>query len=554
MEKADYKKNASQGPYKGKSRENIFDLKIKNKSPFSITDDKKNVVTVMGKKWDKKELVLTTTDKKIPTVTLSKIIKDTDFGGNPTTKKSEGGESGTVANKDVEVLSEAFFCYYFALKCEKQLSTYTPNVWKKIKTKKELDAWCRDNGITSYVDIQNNDKAFLSRLHLAIPFLVNNGWHERLVKQMDKFYSYVNPKTSKNYEAMRADEVPSEINAQNVFMIFADKIKREYSFTKAVDKDKWNPGDVWIFSAEGKRLMTTTLTKIRQTANAPTPYKAGALSDLNKLIFDLYKKGDLYPVSLKAPGGNVHISEENIIGSSINKVARFIKIELGETNLDVKIHFAIDLYDDNTKKIIQKDYLIGKIKSKTDTGGFRLEIEAPGAAARFGSIGTENYQWIISNTDKSGIDILNKTREEFTNLEDVFPKNKEDDKGWLGASEYFSQYRKKPTNMNKLKPYMDELYSMINKDQSFKKKDPKSILNKTVASEIAVVIDQITNKLTKDIVVENLYDLAASQRFSSGIRPEQLERRKGIYAKEAKALGPKEAQYIFDSCFYLKVY
>ena len=108
-------------------------------------------------------------------------------------------------------------------------------------------------------------------------------------------------------------------------------------------------------------------------ANAPTPYQAGAVGDLNTIVYSFYKSKDLFPVSLKAPTGEVHISEENAIGSSITKTARFIKVEFGPTNLDVKIHFAVDLYDEKAKKIVEKNYLQGRIKSKTDTGGFRLE-------------------------------------------------------------------------------------------------------------------------------------------------------------------------------------
>ena len=98
------------------------------------------------------------------------------------------------------------------------------------------------------------------------------------------------------------------------------------------------------------------------------------------------------------------------------------------------------------------------------------------------------------------------------------------------------------------------MYKLLNGSGSFGKSDGKSILNKTIAAEIGVAIEFITNKLTRDVTVENLYDLAASQKFSAGVRADQLAKRKNIYGKEAQALGVKEAQYVFDSCFYLKIY
>ncbi len=549
MSPADISKPASKGPYKGKPRQSIFALKIKAGSPFTLTDG----TEVKGVKWDKKNNILTAkqgrSTKQIE-IPLSKIKKDVDFGGDIAKKQEAAEEKGQVANKDVEVLSEAFFCYYFALFAESKIDSYTPTVWKTITTKAKLDEWCRKNGISSYVTTQNSDKAFISRLHLAIPFLVTNKWHDRLMKQLTKFMEVVKPSAGKGYEVMRADEVPSELNSQEIFTLFAEKIKQKYKFSKVVDKDKWNPGDVWIFSTQAKSKLKTAIAKMRQTASAPAPYQAGAIADLNKIIYDLYESKDLYPVSLKAPGAVVHVSEENAVGSSITKVIRFKEIDLSPSNLDVKIKFAIDLYDIKAKKIVEKNYFEGQLKSKTDAGGFRLEIEQPGSAARYGSMGTENYQWIISQTDDTGVKKLEETRKKFSNLKEIFPVG---DK-WLGATNYGKAFKEDNDNMQELKPYLDKLYSMINSAGSFSKEDNKSILNKTIASEIAVAIQFITNRLKRDITVENLYDFAASQRFSAGVRPEQLERRRGIYGKEAEVIGPAEAEYIFESCFYLKVY
>jgi hypothetical protein len=554
MTPADIAKPASSGPFKGKPRSKIFDLKIKAKSPFLLNDGKNNLTPVQGVKWDSKKNTLTAKlNNKTFTVALNFIVKDMDFGGQPT-KKEEGGESGTVGGKEVEVFSEAFFCYYFALYAENKIKSYTPQVWKTITNQQQLEAWTKKIGIHSYVETQNKDKAFTSRLHLAIPFLVVNGWHDRLVKQMDKFFAVVKPSNGKSYEAMRADEMPKEINAQEIFTLLAEKAKQKFGFSRAVDKDKWNPGDVWIFSTQGKQKMKALIGKARQTATSPAPYIAGAVADLNKIVYDLYLSKDLFPVSLKAPGATVHVSEENAVGSNITKTARFIKTELGPTNLDVKIHFAVDLYDEKKKKIVEKNYLVGRIKSKTDTGGFRLEIEAPGAGARFGSIGTENYQWIIHNTDNTGIKKLKSIREGFKELKDVLPPKTAGEKEWLGASVIQSFVKKNPKDVNDLVPYLDKMYKLINGTGEFQRNDAKDIMNKTIASEIAVAIEFITNKLTRDVTVENLYDLAASQRFSAGVRADQLAKRKGIYSKEAKALGPKEAQYVFESCFYLKIY
>ena len=53
---------------------------------------------------------------------------------------------------------------------------------------------------------------------------------------------------------------------------------------------------------QGKSKLKGLLTKARQQANSPAPYVAGAVAELNKMIYDLYISKDLFPVSLKAPG------------------------------------------------------------------------------------------------------------------------------------------------------------------------------------------------------------------------------------------------------------
>ena len=70
----------------------------------------------------------------------------------------------TVSNKDVEVLSEAMFCYYFALKKKGKLGKYDPQDWENVTKKGDVDAWSRKNGIFSIVSMVNSDSAFLSSI------------------------------------------------------------------------------------------------------------------------------------------------------------------------------------------------------------------------------------------------------------------------------------------------------------------------------------------------------------------------------------------------------
>ena len=79
----------------------------------------------------------------------------------------------------------------------------------------------------------------------------------------------------------------------------------------------------------------------------------------------------------------------------------------------------------------------------------------------------------------------------------------------------------------------------------------KEVLNKTIASEIAIAINGITSKLGKEATLENLYSLATSQGLRVGISKEQLVAR----GEKAKNIVDKNiAQTVFDSCFHIKIY
>ena len=43
-----------------------------------------------------------------------------------------------ISNKDVEVLSEALFCYYFAIYKNKKEKKYRSSIWNQIKTSSDL--------------------------------------------------------------------------------------------------------------------------------------------------------------------------------------------------------------------------------------------------------------------------------------------------------------------------------------------------------------------------------------------------------------------------------
>ena len=230
-------------------------------------------------------------------------------------------------------------------------------------------------------------------------------------------------------------------------------------------------------------------------------YNVKMMEKLNNRIYLLFKQGNLFPVSLKAPTGGAKVVLENDKMSDLQKVVRYDKLEYTNGNQDAKIKFRVDEVDKESGKVVRKDYIRGQIKTKTVmSGGARLEIEA-GGAARYGSMGTENYQYLIRETDRTGIKSLNDIRgeQEFREQKQKY-WGKTKGAQWLGRAEYVKHFKKDPEEFQAMiEPYTQALFQKVNKkffDVSSvgnPKRTAEAFLSKTHAGEVAVVREYITN-------------------------------------------------------------
>lgn len=548
LDRIQFAKKASKGPYKGKARKDIALIKIKKRLPFTI---QKTGAKIYGVKVSGSNLIYKDKSKE-KTISFSLIQKDEDFGGQPA--KKSAGSSATISGKIVEVLSEAFFCIYMAMQVSHTLNKYvkdeTYKEWDDIQKAPDISLFAKQYNIGKYVNKQLSASVFKSYVKFANAFLVDKGWHERLMAQVKVFTSKY-PIKEKKYTFIRADNLPKSMDPYNTFNVVAEQIKNKVGFSRGVDKDKWNPADVWFYTPQAEQKLSTKLKDLESEVRKKPATAVAQLNKLNQIIYKLFKDKDLYPISLKAPAGtSARVSAINEDGD-IEQVVKFDKVDLGQKNLDVKIKFDLIYQKRISKKLVKK--MTGYLKSKTDTGGFRLELEFPGTGARFGTLGTENYMYIIYNTDKSGIKSLIKKREE-SNVFAKIPEKYKPGTGqldWLGASGY-QKLSKSEGAQPYLEGYMQSMFKEIN-NELYKIGTPseKSVLNKTIASEIAIAINNIKNKITKEITVENIYNLAVSQGLKIGVSKEQMRAR----GEKSKTIIDKSVtKTLFDSCFHLKVW
>ena len=477
-----------------------------------------------------------------------------------------------ISNKDVEVLSEALFCYYFAIYRKKKDKDYSVSDWDNVKKVKDIATFTNKYGITSMVSNVNSDPAFRSRVDKVSEFLANrkNFWARALESQMNAiFSSKVKFKSSGSYFIMRADMIPKNYDPYQGYEQLSRLVRGKLGFRGTIDKDKWNPSDVWVFTNESKKELISFLKLFKNRILQQTEYSVKMMEKLNSKIYDLYTKKLLYPISLKAPTGQAKIVFENDSMSDFVKVVRYDEVDFSDNNQDAKIRFSVDEVDKSNGKINRRDYIKGLIKTKTVlSGGARLEIEA-GGAARYGSMGTENYQYLIRQTDRSGIQALNDIRKikKYYELNRKY-WNKTGGDQWLGRPEYVKHFKDDPKEFKELiEPYTQELFEHINDRQwdsasiEMTAKTPEEAwLNKTHAGEVAIAVEDITNKVMRDITTENLFNLAASQSFGAGVSQSQLENRmrmqkqmKQQLGEDFKSIEVDNSKKLWTSCFYLVV-
>ena len=185
-----------------------------------------------------------------------------------------------VSNKDVEVLSEALFCYYFAIYKNKKEKDYNPIVWSKITDQSQLTSFTNRMGISPMVKNVNNDPAFKSRLGKVAEFLFNRKsfWANALESQMKAFFSDGGIKKSGEYEIMRADMIPKAYDPYLAYTELSYKVKGKLGFRGTIDKDKWNPSDVWIFTKKSQDFLTKFITLFNNQLLSQPEYSVKMLS------------------------------------------------------------------------------------------------------------------------------------------------------------------------------------------------------------------------------------------------------------------------------------
>ena len=404
----------------------------------------------------------------------------------------------------------------------------------------------------------NDAKALDKDLKLMYTFLTQEGWDD-IARRQVKAFKVKFPSITSNYFIARPSGMDKSYSPYVAFNNIRDSLKEYVGLDKQVNENKWNPADFWIFNSRGLKFMEMWNKKTNELKSVKSEtYSASYMNLVNKQILNLFNKGMLFPVSLKKSGTSVKIVKVNDKNSDIDQIVEYDKVLLDPNNQDVQIFYNLSTYEND--KLLSKKEL--KAKMKTAKGGFRLELEeVSNATARHGSVGVGLQQYIIYNTNDSGISKLNEIRKEF-NEDDMYqylPRGSTEN--WMGVN----RYSRIGNEAAKLLPYVNRMMEEINgADSKFNDKKyagqgsyATAIATKAGAGELAIAVTKIINKFARDIVVENLHLAAGSGGIQVGASPEQVKRRARLLGmKEDEMIlieDVKEYENLFSGCFHLKV-
>ena len=487
------------------------------------------------------------------TKSFGTLAKTSEFGG-----QSSSSSSATVGGKVTEVLSEIGFCFYYALQENGHLDDYSYEVWSTVNNVATFKSLCSTySGVSKMLKFQVKDVSDINaRIGTMYSFLKDHGWDEVLRSQVSAFKSKY-PTVNSSYYLARPSAIPDEFNPYSTYRLISGTVKEYVGLSRSIGEDKWNPADFWIFNDKGVRFMRQWNDKAKRLRNLRTEnYSVSYMNLVNKQLIKMYRQGLVYPVSLKRTAGSPTIKEVNSGRDEISQVVEYDRIELSNTNLDVQIYFTVKTFDE--RSLISTKRL--KAKMKTKAGGFRLELEeAAGGAARHGSIGMGLQEFIIKDTADQGIRRLEDIRGDarYNNIRNEFPTR--GDKHWLGTTDYVSS-----RNIETLIPYLQELMHEVDPTGADigaftnKYSGSEQIGTKIGAAELAVSIDKIVNRYSRDIVMENLYNAAGSQGISAGVSQSQLDRRRQLLGMKEEDIitisnDTKALNAVFQAGFHLKI-
>ena len=373
-------------------------------------------------------------------------------------------------------------------------------------------------------------------------------------------------------------KVKQKFKIGNGYIVYNDKLfgnnpsdNNPYSaFLKAktgARPDKWNPADIWVMNRDGRTALKRLNRRVRARSKISLEY-------CNQFLAKEFSMRNIIPISLKKPQSTPHIeivnSNEFVTRIALDKTTN-PTIEYTYGNKDVKINFTIETVElakgqkastarrnpnSIRGKVVAGSQKHIRLKYHVDNKKLELEYTQSGkgmpsyAAAKMGNIGAANFQKIITNTSKLGINKLNQIQEDYSDID--IKKDPYFNARQLGVTKARNEPNKIQPHMERIAEYVGEMWKEINgtnfDSSESSMNNASAIWSKARAGELGVSVSAISNERLKKRVIQNLYEAAASISYVTGLNMEerQLEMEVGM--------DPSPRKTNFNASVYVKVF
>jgi len=328
--------------------------------------------------------------------------------------------------------------------------------------------------------------------------------------------------------------------------------------------DKWNPADIWVMNLEGRQALKRLNRRVQSRSKVSLEY-------CNQFLADQFSKGNIIPISLKKPQKTPHIdivnSNEYVTRISLGKSPN-PTIEYDYGNKDVKINFTIETVElakgqkastarrnpsNITGKVVPGSEKHIRLKYHVDNKKVELEYSQTGrgmnyAAAKMGNLGADNFQKIINQTSRQGVNKLNSIQIKYDDID--IKTNPWFNGKQLGVVKARKEVSKITPHYDRIAEYVGEIWKEINANNfdSGKMKEPDAIWSKARAGELGLSIHAISNEQIKKRVIQNLFEAAASISYVAGLNKDEMELEKEV------SMDPSPRKTNFNASVYVKVY
>ena len=353
LNKKDFTKPCSKGPYAGKSRLEACKLKIKDKKPFIVgknASGRKVYATAITPTWPH------TLNAGKERISITKIFKDPDFGGG-------GGSRGGA---ELTKLTESGQCYY----CSLAFNVMKKKISKKDATTKNMmkaSQWVKATKSFKEFDKEGPNDWIEEDVYIKIANELFTKYNTNVAKKPVYFH--------------RGSKFMQAVYDAKKRVMLEDKKSQTPQAPGTFSDDKWNPGDIWMTTMLPSEDPIKQIKRDWQILNREVLIQAGKVKQSRTFLLG---------ISLKKTG-SPRITEFNLPKRVHNKEVPFKKYSFGHNN---DFFSSIDMYFYMGE---------GKIQFRNTNVTAMWQGEISGATAAGGKIGGGNVNYYCEKHFKKSI-------------------------------------------------------------------------------------------------------------------------------------------------------